>query len=199
MINLGYLKRKIIFLIILTFFQFSAEAKQPIKFVEDLVNEATYILSSNEDKDEKIKKLQIIAKNSVDIKGIGLYTLGKYRKTITDEQKIKYNKLFEVYFLKSFASRLVEYNDAQINIISEDIKNEKYTIVYSKLIATAERPEIKIDWRVYTKDPDKPLIRDLIIEDLSLARTQKEEFKSVIENNEGELEALFENLRNFIN
>tara|TARA_Y100000992_G_scaffold297593_1_gene261414 strand:- start:62 stop:661 length:600 start_codon:yes stop_codon:yes gene_type:complete len=199
MINLGYLKRKIILLIILTFFQFSAEAKQPIKFVEDLVNEATYILSSNEDKDEKIKKLQIIAKNSVDIKGIGLYTLGKYRKTITDEQKIKYNKLFEVYFLKSFASRLVEYNDAQINIISEDIKNEKYTIVYSKLIATAERPEIKIDWRVYTKDPDKPLIRDLIIEDLSLARTQKEEFKSVIENNEGELEALFENLRNFIN
>ena len=125
--------------------------------------------------------------------------MGKYRKTITDEQKIKYNKLFEVYFLKSFASRLVEYNDAQINIISEDIKNEKYTIVYSKLIATAERPEIKIDWRVYTKDPDKPLIRDLIIEDLSLARTQKEEFKSVIENNEGELEALFENLRNFIN
>ena len=199
MINLGYLKRKIILLIILTFFQFSAEAKQPIKFVEDLVNEATYILSSNEDKDEKIKKLQIIAKNSVDIKGIGLYTLGKYRKTISDEQKIKYNKLFEVYFLKSFASRLVEYNDAQINIISEDIKNEKYTIVYSKLIATAERPEIKIDWRVYTKDPDKPLIRDLIIEDLSLARTQKEEFKSVIENNEGELEALFENLRNFIN
>ena len=199
MINLGYLNRKIILLIILAFFQFSAEAKQPIKFVEDLVNEATYILSSNEDKDEKIKKLQIIAKNSVDIKGIGLYTLGKYRKTITDEQKIKYNKLFEVYFLKSFASRLVEYNDAQINIISEDIKNEKYTIVYSKLIATAERPEIKIDWRVYTKDPDKPLIRDLIIEDLSLARTQKEEFKSVIENNEGELEALFENLRNFIN
>ncbi len=199
MINLGYLKRKIILLIILTFFQFSAEAKQPIKFVEDLVNEATYILSSNEDKDKKIKKLQIIAKNSVDIKGIGLYTLGKYRKTISDEQKIKYNKLFEVYFLKSFASRLVEYNDAQINIISEDIKNEKYTIVYSKLIATAERPEIKIDWRVYTKDPDKPLIRDLIIEDLSLARTQKEEFKSVIENNEGELEALFENLRNFIN
>ena len=199
MINLGYLKRKIILLIILTFFQFSAEAKQPIKFVEDLVNEATYILSSNEDKDKKIKKLQIIAKNSVDIKGIGLYTLGKYRKTITDEQKIKYNKLFEVYFLKSFASRLVEYNNAQINIISEDIKNEKYTIVYSKLIATAERPEIKIDWRVYTKDPDKPLIRDLIIEDLSLARTQKEEFKSVIENNEGELEALFENLRNFIN
>ena len=199
MINLEYLKKKIIILIILTFFQFSAEAKQPIKFVEDLVNEASYILSSNEDKDEKIKKLQIIAKNSVDIKGIGLYTLGKYRKTISDEQKIKYNKLFEVYFLKSFASRLVEYNDAQINIISEDIKNEKYTIVYSKLIATAERPEIKIDWRVYTKDPDKPLIRDLIIEDLSLARTQKEEFKSVIENNEGELEALFENLRNFIN
>ena len=127
-----------------------------------------------------------------------MYTLGKYRKSLTDEKKDEYRKLFKEYFLKSFSGRLVGYTDAKIAVLSEEIKNEKYTIVYSKLIGTSDRPEVKIDWRVYTKNPEKPLIRDLIIEGLSLARTQKEEFRSIIENNDGKIEALFTNLRNFI-
>ena len=174
-------------------------AKQPILFIEELVSEATAILSSDESKFSKVEKLKNIAINAVDIEGIGLYTLGKYRKTITEEEKTKYNILFKDYFLKSFSNRLVEYEDAKISVISENVKSEKYTIVSSKLMATKERPEVKIDWRVYTKNPDKPLIRDLIIEDLSLARSQQEEFRSVIENNDGNLEALFESLSKYIN
>ena len=174
-------------------------AKQPILFIEELVSEATAILSSDESKFSKVEKLKNIAINAVDIEGIGLYTLGKYRKIITEEEKTKYNILFKDYFLKSFSNRLVEYEDAKISVISENVKSEKYTIVSSKLMATKERPEVKIDWRVYTKNPDKPLIRDLIIEDLSLARSQQEEFRSVIENNDGNLEALFESLSKYIN
>ena len=174
-------------------------AKQPILFIEELVSEATTILSSDESKFSKVEKLKNIAINAVDIEGIGLYTLGKYRKIITEEEKTKYNILFKDYFLKSFSNRLVEYEDAKISVISENVKSEKYTIVSSKLMATKERPEVKIDWRVYTKNPDKPLIRDLIIEDLSLARSQQEEFRSVIENNDGNLEALFESLSKYIN
>ena len=143
--------------------------------------------------------MKLIAEESVDIDGVGLYTLGKYRKTLTNEQKEEYKKLFREYFLKSFSGRLVVYNDAKIAVISEEVKNEKYTIVYSKLIGTTERPEVKIDWRVYTKNPEKPLIRDLVIEGLSLARTQKEEFNSIVENSGGDISALFTNLRTFLN
>ena len=139
-----------------------------------------------------------IGEDTVDIEGVGLYTLGKHRKKLTDSQKKQYKELFRNYFLKSFSGRLVGYSDAKIAVLSEEVKNEKYTIVYSKLIGTSDRPEIKIDWRVYTKDPDNPLIRDLIIEGLSLARTQKEEFNSIIVNNDGSIEALFENLSKFL-
>ena len=144
-------------------------------------------------------KLQEIAKDTVDIKGIGMYTLGKSRKEINDNQKEKYNELFEKYFLKSFSSRLSEYSNPKIDVQSEEKINEKYTIVTSLLQATEKRPEVKIDWRIYTKNPDKPLIRDLIIEGLSLARTQKEEFASIILSNDGNINALFSNLENFIN
>ena len=173
-------------------------SKSPSEFINSLSNEASNILSSKLSDDEKIKRLKEIGERSVDIKGVGFYTLGKYRKTLTDGQKKQYEELFKAYFLKSFSGRLVGYSDAKIAVISEEIKNEKYTIVYSKLIGTSERPEIKIDWRVYTKNPENPLVRDLVIEGLSLARTQKEEFNSIISNNDGNIEALFENLNKFI-
>ena len=170
----------------------------PSEFINSISSEASEILSSKLSESEKVSKLKLIAENSVDIDGVGLYTLGKHRKTLTDEQKIEYKKLFKEYFLKSFSGRLVVYNDAKIAVLSEEVKNEKYTIVYSKLIGTTDRPEVKIDWRVYTKNPEKPLIRDLVIEGLSLARTQKEEFNSIIENNGGDISALFSNLRKFL-
>ena len=170
----------------------------PSEFIDSISNEASGILSSKLSDNEKVTKLKIIAENSVDIDGVGLYTLGKHRKTLTDEQKIEYKKLFKEYFLKSFSGRLVVYNDAKIAVLSEEVKNEKYTIVYSKLIGSADRPEVKIDWRVYTKNPEKPLIRDLVIEGLSLARTQKEEFNSIIENNGGDISSLFTSLRKFL-
>ena len=173
-------------------------SKSASEFIETLSAEASNILSSKLSDDEKIMRLKEIGEQSVDIKGVGLYTLGKYRKTLTDSQKEQYKDLFKDYFLKSFSGRLVGYTDAKIAVLSEEIKNEKYTIVYSKLIGTSERPEVKIDWRVYTKDPENLLIRDLVIEGLSLARTQKEEFNSIIANNDGNIEALFENLNKFI-
>ena len=147
----------------------------------------------------KIQELVKIGENSVDIDGIGFYTLGKHRKSLNEDQKDQFKKIFREYFLKSFSTRLVEYKEAKIVVISEDVKNEKYTIVKSKLLATSNRPEISIDWRVYTKNPSKPLIRDLIIEGLSLARTQKEEFNSIIMNNNGDVNALFTSLREFNN
>ena len=176
----------------------SAWSKSASEFVSSLTMEASNILSSKLSNDEKIVRLKGIGEQSVDIKGVGLYTLGKYRKTLTDNQKEQYEKLFKDYFLKSFSGRLVGYTDAKIAVLSEEIKNEKYTIVYSKLIGTSERPEVKIDWRVYTKDPDNPLIRDLTIEGVSLARAQKEEFNSIISNNNDDIEALFKSLNNFL-
>ena len=191
--------RNIFVLIILLFlFTNNSWSKSSSEFISSVTNEASNILSSKLSDEEKILKLIKIGEDSVDIDGVGLYTLGKYRKTLTDSQKEKYKVLFKNYFLKSFSGRLVGYSDAKIAVLSEEIKNEKYTIVFTKLIGNSERPEVKIDWRVYTKDPENPLIRDLVIEGLSLARTQKEEFSSIIENNNGNIEALFENLIKFI-
>tara|TARA_B100001564_G_C20425073_1_gene571878 strand:- start:81 stop:674 length:594 start_codon:yes stop_codon:yes gene_type:complete len=168
------------------------------EFISSVTDEASKVLSSKLTDEEKIVQLKKIGENSVDIDGVGLYTLGKYRKKLSDNQKNQYKELFRNYFLKSFSGRLVGYSDAKIAVLSEEIKNEKYTIVYTKLIGTSDRPEVKIDWRVYTKDPENPLIRDLIIEGLSLARTQKEEFNSIIVNNDGKIDALFENLNKFL-
>ena len=176
----------------------SSWSKSASEFISLLSTEASDILSSKLSDEEKIIRLKKIGEQSVDIKGVGLYTLGKYRKNLSDNQKKQYEELFKDYFLKSFSGRLVGYSDAKIAVLSEEIKNEKYTIVYTKLIGTSERPEVKIDWRVYTKDPENPLIRDLVIEGLSLARTQKEEFNSIIANNGGNIEALFENLNKFL-
>ena len=168
------------------------------EFISSVTNEASNILSSKLTDEEKIEQLKKIGENAVDVDGVGLYTLGKHRKTLTDNQKKQYKELFRNYFLKSFSSRLVGYSDAKIAVLSEEIKNEKYTIVNTKLIGTSDRPEVKIDWRVYTKDPENLLIRDLIIEGLSLARTQKEEFNSIIINNGNNIDALFENLSKFL-
>ena len=172
---------------------------EPDIFVQSTVNRASKLLSDNISKEEKIEKLKSIAKDTVDIKGIGFYTLGSIRKSLNDDQKSEYSKLFEKYFLKSFSSRLAEYTNPEINVYNKEKLNEKYTIVNSTLVATEDRPEIKIDWRIYTKVPDKPLIRDLIIEGLSLARTQKEEFNSVLQSNDNDINALFETLKKFVN
>ncbi len=168
------------------------------EFISSVTNEASKILSSKLTDVEKIEQLKKIGENAVDIDGVGLYTLGKYRKTLTDNQKKHYKELYRRYFLKSFSGRLVGYSDAKIAVLSEEIKNEKYTIVYTKLIGTTDRPEVKIDWRVYTKDPENLLIRDLIIEGLSLARAQKEEFNSIIINNGNNIDALLESLNKFL-
>ena len=172
---------------------------EPSQFIQSIVDEASQVLVTNITKEEKMDKLKSIAIKSVDIKGIGLYSLGSHRKNLSDGQKEEYNDLFRKYFLKSFASRLSDYTDPKINVISVEKLNEKYTIVSSILVSTEKTPEVKIDWRVYTKDPNKPLIRDLIIEGLSLARTQKEEFNSVIQSNDGDINSLFANLTEFIN
>tara|TARA_B100001115_G_scaffold183563_1_gene182815 strand:+ start:1771 stop:2304 length:534 start_codon:yes stop_codon:yes gene_type:complete len=168
-------------------------------FVQSTVNRASKILSENISKDEKIEKLKIIAKETVDIKGIGFYTLGPLRKNLSNEEKEKYSILFEKYFLKSFSNRLSEYTNPKIDVMNKEILNKNYAIVNSILQGTKERPEIKIDWRVYTKNPDNPLIRDLIIEGLSLARTQKEEFSSILASNNNEIKALFKTLEDFSN
>tara|TARA_Y100001935_G_C17134714_1_gene422410 strand:+ start:86 stop:679 length:594 start_codon:yes stop_codon:yes gene_type:complete len=185
-------------ILILFFLINNSWSKSATEFISSLSSEASNILSSKLSEDEKIIRLKEIGEKSVDIDGVGLYTLGKYRKALNDSQKEQYKELFRNYFLKSFSGRLVGYTDAKIAVLSEEIKNEKYTIVYSKLIGTSDRPEVKIDWRVYTKDPENLLIRDLVIEGLSLARTQKEEFNSIIANNDGNIEALFENLNKFL-
>ena len=174
-------------------------AVEPDKFIQSVTDEASAVLVGNFSKEEKIEKLKAIALKSVDIKGVGLYSLGSHRKNLSDTQKEKYNELFKKYFLKSFSSRLSDYTDPKINVISMEKLSDKYTIVSSVLVATEKNPEVKIDWRVYTKDPANPLIRDLIIEGLSLARTQKEEFNSVIQSNGGDINALFANLTEFIN
>ena len=170
---------------------------QPDVFVQSTVNKASSVLSSEMSKENKISELKLIAKETVDITGIGFYTLGSARKNLNDEQKKKYAELFEQYFLKSFSSRLAEYTNPEISVQGKKVLSEKYTIVNSLLKGTNERPEIKIDWRIYTKNPDNPLIRDLIIEGLSLARTQKEEFQSILNSNKGNIEVLFNTLREF--
>ena len=171
----------------------------PDVFIQSTVNRASQVLSENISKEEKINKLKIIAKETVDIRGVGFYSLGSARKNLNDEQKDTYSNLFKQYFLKSFSSRLAEYTNPEIDVYGKEILNNNYTIVNSTLKATSERPEIKIDWRIYTKDKDNPLIRDLIIEGLSLARTQKEEFASVLNSNDGDINALFKTLKEFTN
>lgn len=170
---------------------------EPDVFVQSTVNRASQILSKNISKEEKMNELKSIAKETVDIIGVGLYSLGAARKNLNDNQKNKYIKLFEAYFLKSFSSRLAEYTNPEIEVKDKKILNKNYTIVNSLLVETPERPEVKIDWRVYTKDPNNPLIRDLIIEGLSLARTQKEEFSSILSSNDGNIESLFKTLEQF--
>ena len=170
---------------------------EPDVFIQSTVNRASQILSKNISKEEKINQLKSIAKETVDIKGVGFYSLGSARKNLNDSQKIEYLKLFEDYFLKSFSSRLAEYTNPEIEVNDKKVLNKNYTIVNSLLVATSERPEVKIDWRVYTKDPENPLIRDLIIEGLSLARTQKEEFSSILNSNDGNINALFKTLEEF--
>ena len=188
--------------ILLILFLFSINSSnvysiEPDVFVQSTVNRASQILSKNISKEEKINQLKSIAKETVDIKGVGFYSLGSVRKNLNDSQKIEYSKLFEDYFLKSFSSRLAEYTNPEIEVNDKKVLNKNYTIVNSLLVGTSERPEVKIDWRVYTKDPENPLIRDLIIEGLSLARTQKEEFSSILNSNDGDINSLFKTLEEF--
>jgi len=191
-------KNKLIYIFFIYFISLTnSYSIEPDQFVQSIVDRASKLLTNSVSKDDKIKKLKIIAKETVDIKGIGFYTLGSARKTLDKNQKQEYLILFEKYFLKSFSSRLSDWTNPEINVISQNVINKKYTIVNSILKATNERPEVKIDWRIYTKDSDNPLIRDVIIEGLSLARTQKEEFSSIINSNNGNIEALFEVLEEF--
>jgi len=194
--------KKKFFIIIFLIFSLSQKSygysSDPKQFISEIVDEAKKVLVDSNSKEFKTKKLSEIALKTVDIKGVAYYSIGKYRKDLNEEQLIEYLSLFEKYFLKSFTSRLTDYSDPKIDVISTEVINAKYTIVKSILLATDKKPEVKIEWRVYTKDPDKPLIRDLIIEGLSLARTQKEEFASVIESNNGNVTKLFDTLREFI-
>ena len=190
-------KKLLVFLIVFFSITFNSFSIEPDIFVQSTVNRASKLLGEDITKDQKIEKLKLIAKETVDIRGIGFYTLGKKRKSLNEQEKKRYAELFEEYFLKSFSSRLAEYTNPEIDVQSKERLNENYTIVNSILKATNERPEIKIDWRIYTKDPENPLIRDLIIEGLSLARTQKEEFASVLNSNNDDIEALFKVLEEF--
>ena len=194
--------KKILAILTFLIISLSSTAKvhsiEPDIFVQSTVNRAAKTLSGNLNKDERIEKLKEIAKDTVDINGIGFYTLGAYRKTINDSQIKQYQILFEQYFLKTFSSRLAEYSNPEIEVTSKKKLNENYTIVNSILVGTEQRPEVKIDWRIYTKNANSPKIRDLIIEGLSLARTQKEEFSSIIESNDGDINALFTTLKEFI-
>ena len=188
-----------IFLFTLLFLTYSNKSFsiEPDVFIQSTVNRAADTLGGNFTRDERIEQLKQIAKDTVDITGIGYYSLGSHRKNLSKEQLSTYKKAFEEYFLKSFSSRLAEYSNPEIEVISKNKLNKNYTIVLSKLIATDTRPEVKIEWRVYTKNPDNLLIRDLIIEGLSLARTQKEEFSSIINSNDGKIEALLKSLTDF--
>ena len=188
-------------IILIIFFYFltlgNSFALEADVFIQSTVNRASKILSENLSKEEKINKLKVVAEETVDIKGIGFYTLGSMRKNLNDRQKNKYSKLFREYFLKSFSSRLSEYTNPEIDVLSKEVLSKNYTIVNSLLKGTSERPEVKIDWRVYTKNPENPLIRDLMIEGLSLARTQKEEFASILNSNDNKIDALFKTLEEF--
>ena len=190
------------FLLVLFFYSLifsNSYSIEPDVFVQSTVNRASSILSKNISKEDKINELKVIAKETVDISGVGFYSLGSARKTLDENQKIKYSELFESYFLKSFSSRLAEYTNPEIEVQGKEVLNKNYTIVNSLLIGTTDRPEVKIDWRIYTKNPNNPLIRDLIIEGLSLARTQKEEFSSILNSNDGDINILFKTLEEFSN
>ena len=199
------MKRILLSFLLLFVFSISLQQKSfayspdPEKFIGEIIDEAKIILSGNDSQEVKANKLSEIALKTVDIKGLAYYTLGSKRKQISPEELKKYESLFEKYFLKSFTSRLTDYSDPKINVISAETVSPKYTIVKTMLIATTKKPEVKIDWRVYTKDPSKPLIRDLIVEGLSLARTQKEEFASILSSNNDDMNALFSSLEKFIN
>ena len=186
-------------LIVFSVFIGKSFSLEPKEFVQSVANEASLILTKNFTKEQKIEKLKSIAKKSVDFRGIGYYSLGAHRKNLSDDKKKEYLNIFEKYFLKSFSSRLAEYTDPKIRVDSQKKLNEKYTIVSSVLLATEEKPEVNIDWRIITKNPDKPLIIDVVIEGVSLAKVQKEEFNSIIQNNNGNINALLTSLKEFIN
>ena len=191
------MKKIFLILLFLNFNFINVFSVEPDVFVQSTVNRASEILAKNISQEEKINKLKVIAKETVDIQGVGFYSLGSARKNLSEEEKIKYLQLFEDYFLKSFSSRLSEYTNPEIDVLSKKVLSENYTIVNSVLKGTSERPEVKIDWRIYTKNQDNPLIRDLIIEGLSLARTQKEEFASILNSNDNNIESLFKTLKEF--
>ena len=191
------MKRFFLILILLNFNFIHVFSVEPDVFVQSTVNRASEILAKNISQEEKINKLKVIAKETVDIQGVGFYSLGSTRKNLSEEEKIEYLQLFEDYFLKSFSSRLSEYTNPEIDVLSKKVLSENYTIVNSVLKGTSERPEVKIDWRIYTKNQDNPLIRDLIIEGLSLARTQKEEFASILNSNDNNIDSLFKTLKEF--
>ena len=192
------IKKIFVLLLILILNAVYAKSVEPDVFVQSTVNRASAILTKNISKEDKMNELKLIAKDTVDIKGIGLYTLGSFRKNLSENQKNEYSSLFENYFLKTFSSRLSEYTNPKIEVTDKKVLNKNYTIVNSILVGTSERPEVKIDWRIYTKNPDNPLIRDLIIEGLSLVRTQKEEFSSILNSNNGDINSLFKVLEEFI-
>ena len=203
MVKISFFRRKLVtywvlLTILISVFITPIGAKEPSTLITEIVDEASKILSSLDPVESKIIKLNNIAETNVDIVGIGMYTLGKYRKNLSEDQKIKYKKLFKSYFLKSFSSRLVDYSDPKISVVFEKKLNDNYTIVSTVLEETSKNPQINIDWRIYTKNPERPLIRDLIVEGLSLARTQKEEFKSIILNNDGDINYLFKSLEEFL-
>ena len=193
------MKKLLILLFLLNLLTSNSHSIEPDVFVQSTVNRASEILSKDISKEEKINQLKVIAKETVDIRGVGFYSIGSARKNLNEDQKNKYLEVFEDYFLKSFSSRLSEYSNPKIDVQEKEVLNKNYTIVKSILVATSERPEIKIDWRIYTKNPDNPLIRDLIIEGLSLARTQKEEFASILSSNDDDINALYEALEKFAN
>ncbi len=192
------IKKIFILVLLLSLNSVYAKSVEPDVFVQSTVNRASAILTKSISKEDKMNELKLIAKDTVDIKGIGLYTLGSFRKNLSESQKNEYSSLFENYFLKTFSSRLSEYTNPKIEVTDKKVLNKNYTIVNSVLVGTSERPEVKIDWRIYTKNPDNPLIRDLIIEGLSLVRTQKEEFASILNSNNGDINSLFKVLEEFI-
>jgi len=186
-------------IILFNFIALKSYSLEPKQFVQDVVDEASSILTKTSNKEEKIKNLKNLAKKTADIRGIGYYSLGSHRKSLSDIKKKEYLEVFESYFLKSFSSRLAEYTDPKITVDSQKKLNDKYTMVSSILLATNDKPEVKINWRIITKNPDKPLIIDVVIEGVSLAKVQKEEFNSIIQSNDGSIEALLKNLKEFVN
>ena len=195
-------KKKFFFFFLLIFINFiyikNSFAIDPYSFVQETADRASEALNKRQSKEEKMEILKMIAKETVDIKGIGFYSLGKHRKNMTNQEKKEYLDIFEKYFLKSFSSRLAEYTDPRIRVVSQKKLNDKYTMVSSILLATEDKPELKIDWRVITKDPNNPLIIDVVIEGVSLAKVQKEDFYSIIQSNDGDMNALFKNLKDFV-